>query len=889
MTTPVQNAVGDTYVLGLDRCTPEVANRIGGKGVGLGSLVTHGFDVPDGFVVTVDAYRECTAPISDAIATAMALAGNAAEDEAASSAVAALFDDIVLTPSVRAAIETSYARLGDDVPVAVRSSATAEDTADASFAGQQDTYLWVRGTEDVTRHVVACWASLYTARAIGYRARQSIAPQDLAMAVVVQRMAPAESAGVMMTLEPAAGDRSVIYIESALGLGEIVVRGEVEPDRFVVTKADRTMSNAQIGCKTKAYRYDPDAGEVRLVEVSASEASAASLSNAEVRALADLGCRIEEAFGRPMDIEWAVGRDTPDGPREVFLLQARPETVWSTRPAPIDGATALDDKDDPLTSATAAETWWTTSNVGEAMPGVQTPLSWTVWSDGGDRSIRAAAYALGLFTAAERKVPAAVQDRFIRVFNGRVACQVNYLAALGDRTPGMSGPATVASLFGRVPEGQHFSPTRRRYPVVAWRFPATFLSTPRKSRAMKADYDAWWADIVARVGQAGEAQARGLFAEAQERTARAMELQAISVFGVMQPVFEALQRLVTRAGVGDLSALAGATGGAEMAIVEDLWAASRGRLSIQDVLARHGFHGPMEGELSGRTWREDSRPVQRMIEQYALRDESQSPLAAEQSRRAARPALEREVLDALPAWWRPAGRLVLRLARTLLPQRGLTKRAFLQGFDAARAGARRIGELHVAAGRLDTVDDVFMLTAEELRAPTLPDDARDLVARRRARHTWFGTLEPLTEWRGPAPRRPRSPASVSSDAADNHQLSGIGVSGGIVEGTARVLHTPDFEQVAPNEILVAPTTDPSWASIMFISRGLVVDVGGALSHAAVVARELGIPCVVNTRTGTRDIRTGDVLRIDGTTGLVDVVSKTSDAAPKPRPSTTSAP
>ena len=877
MTATAQNPVSDMYVLGLDRCAPDVADRIGGKGVGLGSLVEHGFGVPAGFVVTVEAYRECVVPISAAIAAAMALSGDAAGDEAASKAVAELFDNSILTRAVCSAIETSYARLGDDVPVAVRSSATAEDTADASFAGQQDTYLWICGAENVARYVVACWASLYTARAIGYRARQSIAPSDLAMAVVVQRMAPAESAGVMMTLEPAAGDGSVIYIESAHGLGEIVVRGEVEPDRFVVTKADRTISGAQIGDKTSAYRYDPDAGEVRLVQLPVTEASAASLSDAEVLALADLGCQIEEAFGRPMDIEWAVGRTAPNKPREIFLLQARPETVWSTRPESVDGATALDDNDDPLTSTTAADTWWTTSNVGEAMPGVQTPLSWTVWSEGGDRSLRSAAHALGLFTAAEREVPD-LQDRFMRVFNGRVACQVNYLATLGDRMPGTSGPATVASLFGRVPEGQRFLPTRRRYPVVAWRFPVTFLSTPRRSRAMKADYNAWWADTVTRVGLAGEVQARRLFAEARERTAHAMELQSISVFGVMQPVYEALQQLVTSTGVGDLSALAGATGGAEMAIVEDLWAASRGRLTIRDVLARHGFHGPMEGELSSRTWREDPQPVQRMIEQYAQRDDTRSPMAAEQARRAARPALEREVLDALPPWRRPAGRLVLRLARTLLPQRGITKRAFLQGFDATRASARRLGELHVTAGRLDTVDDVFMLTADELLAPTLPSNARDVVARRRARHAWFGTLEPLTEWQGPPPRRPRGPAATSAEAADRHQLSGIGVSGGTVEGTARVLHTPDFEHVVPNEILVAPTTDPSWASIMFISRGLVVDVGGALSHAAVVARELGIPCVVNTRTGTSDIRTGDVLRIDGTTGTVDILSTCDDQA-----------
>jgi pyruvate,water dikinase len=220
----------------------------------------------------------------------------------------------------------------------------------------------------------------------------------------------------------------------------------------------------------------------------------------------------------------------------------------------------------------------------------------------------------------------------------------------------------------------------------------------------------------------------------------------------------------------------------------------------------------------------------------------------------------------------------LRLARTVLPQRGITKRAFLQGIDATRASARRLGELHVAAGRLDNVDDVFMLTADELLAFALPADVRDLVARRRARHAWFATLEPLTEWQGPPPWQPRALTDAGARDTGNRQLSGIGVSGGIVEGTARVLHTPDFEQVAPKEILVAPTTDPSWASIMFISSGLVVDVGGALSHAAVVARELAIPCVVNTRTGTRDIRTGDLLRIDGSTGTVDILSATDDDA-----------
>lgn len=866
MSTVVNRRIDGSFTLDLADCTQSAASRVGGKGLGLGALMAGGFRVPSGFVVTVEAYRTCVASIQREIVAALGLAGSAAGDAEASARIIAAFEEGLLLTEVRDEIATRYAALGDDVPVAVRSSATAEDSADASFAGQQDTYLWICGIDAVVRHVVRCWASLFTTRAIGYRARLPHDAQDLAMAVVVQRMAPAEAAGVMMTLQPVSGDRSVVYIESACGLGEIVVRGEVEPDTFVVSKADLSIVS-NIGSKADAYAFEAASGTVVRRPVDAAVRELPSLSEEEVRRLAELGVRIEESFGRPMDVEWAVGRVAPGGPREVFLLQARPETVWRSRLM----EEPLTDTEDPLMSVTAPSTHWSTSNLGEAMPGVQTPLSWTFWAGGAERAIREAAFALGAFNAAERDVPAQVEDRFIRVFHGRVACSVDFLSTIGDRMPGTTGPSAVASLFGHVPDDVEFHPTRRRYLAIAAKFPMAFLTTPARSRAMKRDFDAWWPEAISRTAEAGEDEARALLAEAWRRHGEAMTLQSISVFGVMQPVYDQLVKVVKRAGVGDLSVLSGASGGAEMAIVSSIWDASRGLGSAEAVIAENGFHGPLEGELSSQSWREDPTPMQRMIEQYASRDDSLSPRESERRRRDARPALERDVLNALPVWQRPAARFRLRLARQLLPQRGVTKRSFLQAFDAGRAAARRLGVLHTEAGRLVDPEDVFYLTMDELLRPDLPSDVKTLIGRRRERRAHHLGLVHPTEWQGLPDAKQRMATDL--DAADCDVLTGIGVSAGVVEGTARVLLTPDFTEVAPDEILVAPTTDPGWASVMFISAALVVDVGGALSHAAVVARELQIPCVVNTQIGTETLRTGDRVRVDGTNGTVEVLSR----------------
>jgi pyruvate,water dikinase len=356
------------------------------------------------------------------------------------------------------------------------------------------------------------------------------------------------------------------------------------------------------------------------------------------------------------------------------------------------------------------------------------------------------------------------------------------------------------------------------------------------------------------------------FHDAVRRFAENLTMQGVITFAVVSPLYEAVSKLVERSGVGDIASLSG-SGGAEMAIITDIWRASRGEIGVDRVIANHGFHGPKEGEISSRVWREDPTPLEQMIKDYAQRADADNPVVREAGARRRLPALQREVAATFPAPLRPVVSRLLRLAATGIPLRGLSKRAFGQSTDVARGAARRVGEHWAADGLLDRPEDVFLLTVDELARP-LPDGVKDLVARRRERRERYLRIGIPEMWKG-------TPEPVLDAAAQEtvDVITGIGVSAGVVEGTVRIVTDPSFDDVEPDEVLVTRTTDPSWSSIMFISSALVVDIGGALSHAAVVARELGIPCVVNTRNGTRALRTGDRVRVDGTAGTVEVLHR----------------
>jgi pyruvate,water dikinase len=540
-----------------------------------------------------------------------------------------------------------------------------------------------------------------------------------------------------------------------------------------------------------------------------------------------------------------------------------------------DAPFSPDDLWDPLHEPAWAHEHWTTANVGEALPGVQTPLGWSVWGPAIERAIRGSLVAVGVFPKQEAAQPELFEGRLLRIFYGRAALSVDFLGSVGDCMPGTTGPRTVESVYGEAPETMTFQPTFNRLPFIAVGLPREHFTIARRLREAVSETAIWWESQVARAPALGRDEALAAFREARRRQEANILLQATTLFCAVQPMFDALGRLSARTGVGDATSLSGGYGDVpETRVVADLWRVSRGEIELADVVRRHGYHGPMEGEMSARVWREDNTPLRRMVEGYAAMPDGNAPWFREEQLRTEREQLERQLLAALPAALRPTVRVLFRRAERCIPLRGLAKGAFLQALDVCRATARRAGECLVKEGELDDVEDVFYLTAEELLASALPADVKDLVARRRARRAEYERYQLPTHWRGmPTPILLESEAN--GEEAGTVNLTGIGVSPGVVEGNARVVTDPGFADVEPAEILVSPTTDPSWSSIMFISTALVVDIGGALSHAAIVARELGIPCVVNTINGSRLIRTGDRLRVDGNAGTVEILERAS--------------
>jgi pyruvate,water dikinase len=530
------------------------------------------------------------------------------------------------------------------------------------------------------------------------------------------------------------------------------------------------------------------------------------------------------------------------------------------------------DHTDVLHQPFGEDVYWTRSNVGEAMPGMLTPLGWTVFGYGGELALRGGPHMAGVFSRRERDVPPVLGDRFLSIFYGRVAARADSFALIGDRVPGTSGTAVVDQVLGFVPPGMVDHPSYRRTPIIAARFPYAFATTGRRVHGAQREAETWWREQLVHVNEMDGDEARELFVAARKLFNRNIVIASAAVLCAITPMYEQLRRLVDKAGVGDVNALMGGYGShAETAVVQDMWDASRGRLSIDDVVSRHGYHGPNEGEISGLMWRENRKPLVKMIENYATRPEESAPQRIEAQRRRERQALEKELLAVFGPLTRPAAQLVLRMAAATIPLRGVQKVAFLQSYDVARAAARRIGECLTIEGRLADREDVFFLTAEEISG-ALPGCARSLVSGRRELYGRYRTYELPESWRG-IPEPVEVGAGSGSGSVGPESVSGIGVSPGVVEGVIRVVTDPAFEDLEPDEILVAPTTDPGWASIMFISKALVVDIGGTMSHAAVIARELGIPCVVNTKTGSRDLRTGDYCRVDGSTGTVEVLHR----------------
>lgn len=328
------------FIVWFDEYHPTHKLRVGGKNASLGEMIDAGFSVPPGFAVTTEAFETLRAD-SELAPKVRALLAEADHDDpvglrATSERIRSHIESVAVAPPIAAAVRDAYAELSErcshpNVPVAVRSSATAEDLPDASFAGQQDTYLWITGGENVVDAVRRCWSSLFTDRAISYRHETGYDHEVISMSVGIQQMVEPKAAGVAFTLNPSNGDRSQIAIEASFGFGESVVSGEVTPDSFLVDKVILEVHSRTISPKHVELVLSGDGIGVAWREVAPERQRQPSVSDTELVEIARMAKAAEQYYGSPQDVEWAVDRHLPEG-RNVVMLQSRPETVWSRKP-----------------------------------------------------------------------------------------------------------------------------------------------------------------------------------------------------------------------------------------------------------------------------------------------------------------------------------------------------------------------------------------------------------------------------------------------------------------------------------------------------------------------------------------------------------------------------
>ena len=868
---------------------------VGGKAANLGELIRAGLPVPPGFCVTSAAYELVSGgaglrPIlSDLTRTPPGDAARLAQ--LAAMARSALLEAPVPT-GVAGAIRGAHRELGDGEPMAVRSSATAEDLPIASFAGQQDTYLNVVGEEALLDAVRRCWASLWTERAVGYRAANGIDHGGVRLAAAVQRMVEAEVAGVLFTANPLTGKRRQAVIDASPGLGEAVVSGAVNPDHFVVDTARGEIVERRLGDKRVAI-HAAAGGGTRQVELAEDEVP--SLTDDQILALAKVGARVEAHYGQPQDTEWAID---PGG--KLWLLQARPITTLFPLPA---GAPATDDE--RLRA-------YFSFNVAQGVYRPLTPMGVQAFrligssvaalfgSAPGDRYagpaflVEAAGRLFFDVTPLLRSgLGRRLFERLARAGEARTAPILRRLAADG-RLALVATPLWPALRFvllflirGRVPlhaARAIFRPAAARARVES--LPAELAALgavpPNAGAAERlAAVERLLTDGPPRVvpgiapvfatGMGAYALAGKLLGDLAEDSERQAVLRALP----HNPTTEmdlALWALAQR--VRAEPAVAQTVGGTPPESLARAYHSGnlppRLQVGLSDFLRAYGHRAVAEIDLGLPRWSEDPTYVLGVLANYLrLDDPGLAPDA--QFRRAAREA--EEMAGELTRRAARRGRLravlvgwLLRRARGLAGLREAPKFSLVLMLARARALLWPVGEELARAGRLEKGGDVFFVTLPEARAALSGRDLRPEVRARRAgyeRELRRRRVPRLLLSDGSEPAEAPGSAGAGGDA-----LRGSPASAGVVTAKARVILDPTGAHLEPGEVLVAPSTDPGWTPLFLTAGGLVMEMGGAMSHGAVVAREYGIPAVVGVPDATERIATGQRIEVDGSAGTV---------------------
>ncbi|MGQ4615561.1 PEP-utilizing enzyme [Nocardia sp. R7R-8] len=529
---------------------------------------------------------------------------------------------------------------------------------------------------------------------------------------------------------------------------------------------------------------------------------------------------------------------------------------------------------DPIRGTSEPDRYWTSTNLGEACPEVMTPMCWSVWEESAELGWLYSMSAFGVIPKSKVRVSPDVNDRGLSCFYGRQALNVDAIKQIMAALPGVSADDFERDLMGSVrPDAPQFPTSYARLPVLLVKAPWTLLRTGKRLRKL---HDGMYEKWLATVFESGTPTDSGQRPIDLLVAAREDFIRVFSVHCVVRFMFQGGQSAVTGAAeaAGDaglaVELLSGVGEVNETRMADDLWHLGRGQISEDEFLRSWGYHGPNEGNPYTTAWRENPAPIRSLARASAERERP-----AERAARAQAAGLEaeRRLLAATPALRRAGVRWLLRRMRNIVRTLQVGKAAYLMAIDECRWAVRNFGAEQVRLGRLQEVDHVFFFTVEECRqldAGELADPQAVVDARRATRAEYKAMVLPVS-FRGMP-----EPIVVDPDFEANAsaQFSGAASGGGVVEGRARVVVDPEQEvDLEPGDILVCRFTDPSWAPLMALADALVIDIGGSASHGAVVARELGIPYLIGTETGTRLLRDGDRIRVDGGANSVQVLRR----------------
>ena len=851
---------------------------VGGKGASLARMAAAGLPVPPGFHLTTAAYRRFVEAngLQSAVveAASRAVAGDPASLERASAAIRSLFEAGTMPEEVAGAIRMAYAGLGSGEPaVAVRSSATAEDLPGMSFAGQQESYLNVRGEPAVLDAVKRCWASLWTSRAIGYRLKMGIDQGSISMGVVVLSMVRAEVAGVLFTANPTTGERDELVVNASFGLGEAVVSGQVTPDSFVLDKDGMALKETVLG--TKDVRILPAGEQGTIAEaVPEDRRGERALSDQQLRELGRLAVRVEREFGGvPEDIEWAVA----DG--RFWLLQARPMT--GLPPAPLK-----DVRWEPPIPGTK----WLRRNVVEHMPEPLSPLFEELYlREGMELAMDKAAELTG-----EGDLVVDTGLPWYATVNGYAYLRGSFTTnwrGLAKSLPTILSGKMIREMFRRaIPYWRDEALPAHLRTVERWK--GLDLATASDERLLDGIRELarseglYWgsADVAIAIVRGSDLVLDRFLPIAMPRSGLS---SALFLRGFPSKALEAEAELRTIAeqlrASDDLRDLVGSTPARRL--LDALKASPSGSAIVERLqthLDRYGYQ-VYNLDFAEPTQAEDPMPVL-----LSLKAQVQQP-GRDVGARQAEMARERERLvektvRSLDPLRRRLFLKILRWAQGLAPQR---EEAFFYvgcAWPTLRRLALELGRRLVEAGSLVVPDDLFYLETGELLAASedraagqarqnlarLAEERRELRGARKRIHP-PAAVPPASRWKwGPIDLSGFETQKRNVDQAPT--LRGFSVSPGRVTAPASVILSPaDFDRMVPDTILVCPTTTPAWTPLFVQARGLVTDIGGVTAHGSIVAREYGIPAVMGTGNGTQRIASGQMVTVDGDAGTVTLI------------------